>query len=197
MFIQNKEGLYVYKYNLTIQKIELKSRYNNFSEFAFSFRNYVHNISYLFGTNIYEKLIDFDKLTYSELYVFKKFFPDMLYGNHKMILADSNGRIYHPSVIRAKILEHINDIKRYSEYKNKRALHNHRVSRRKPAYGSFRYIKTTQERRMSLAFDEENFVKCRSSRTDANLPNSWDDIDSHNDKSWKTQSKRKHQWKPK
>ena len=64
------------------------------------------------------------------------------------------------------------------------------------AYGQYRAIKTTNERRqLESTKGEENAPKIRAARNFRNLPNSWDDFMSHNDKSWKTQSKRKHQWK--
>jgi hypothetical protein len=66
---------------------------------------------------------------------------------------------------------------------------------RKSAYGRFRKPKTTQERRWSCAWDDEEFApKIRKRRKGHNLPNAWDDYISHNEKSWKRQSKRKHQW---
>lgn len=67
---------------------------------------------------------------------------------------------------------------------------------RRSTYGGWRSIKTTQERRWYHAWDDEEFApKLRARRSTANLPNSWDDYLTHNDKSWKTQSKRRHQWK--
>lgn len=69
------------------------------------------------------------------------------------------------------------------------------------AYGYVRHPRTTQERRWTHAWDDEQDehilcrVRVRSSRSDRHLPDEWDDICSHNDKSWKTQSKRRHQWK--
>ena len=69
---------------------------------------------------------------------------------------------------------------------------------RKPAYGRFRIMCTMKERRWADAWeDDEDFrVSVRRRRSAGHLPDSWDDIFSHNDKSWKTQSKRRRQWKP-
>ena len=64
------------------------------------------------------------------------------------------------------------------------------------AYGQYRGVKTTNERRQIEATKgEENAPKIRAARNFRNLPNAWDDFMSHNDKSWKTQSKRRHQYK--
>ena len=55
-----------------------------------------------------------------------------------------------------------------------------------------------QERKWAHAWDDEEFApKARAARQGKNLPDSWDDYHAHNDKCWKTQSKRKHQWRPK
>lgn len=72
---------------------------------------------------------------------------------------------------------------------------------RRGAYGGYRCPKTTHEFRWATAWDDEEFAPkagfARSSRIGRNLPNAWDDYLAHSDKSWKTQSKRKHQWRPK
>jgi hypothetical protein len=66
--------------------------------------------------------------------------------------------------------------------------------RRRKAYRRYRSIKTFQERKWANAWDDED-VKIRSRRNATNLPNNWDDIKGYTHKSWKKQSKRKHQWK--
>ncbi len=69
---------------------------------------------------------------------------------------------------------------------------------KKSAYGGFRKIRTTQERKWAHAWDDEEFApRPRAARQGHNLPDSWDDYFSRAQKSWKWQSKRKHQWKPK
>lgn len=69
---------------------------------------------------------------------------------------------------------------------------------RKDAYGRFRRPRTTQERRWASAWDDEDFMPpVRGKRRSHNLPNAWDDVYSHNQKSWKKQSKRRRQWKEK
>lgn len=64
------------------------------------------------------------------------------------------------------------------------------------AWGGMRRVRTTNERRQIDAWkDEEDAPKVRAARNYRNLPNSWDDYMAHSDRSWKTQSKRKNQWK--
>ena len=63
-------------------------------------------------------------------------------------------------------------------------------------YGGYRKVKTTNERRQLQAHNQDDFVPpIRPSRNNNGLPSGWDDIITHSDKSWKTQSKRRHQWK--
>ena len=69
---------------------------------------------------------------------------------------------------------------------------------RKSAWGGYRRLRTTQERKWAHAFDDEEFApKVRAVRQGKNLPDSWDDYRRHAQKSWKWQSKRKNQWKEK
>lgn len=56
----------------------------------------------------------------------------------------------------------------------------------------YRHMKTTQERRWSLA-EKEDGVRGRAKRNIHNIPNSWDDWARHNEKNWKRF--RKNQWK--
>lgn len=85
--------------------------------------------------------------------------------------------------------------------RQKQRLMTKRNGCKKKAHGSLRRIKTTQERRLFYVDQETQemgiAVKMRTRRNAANLPNSWDDFWSQTDKSWKTQSKRKFQWKAK
>lgn len=67
------------------------------------------------------------------------------------------------------------------------------------AHGYYRAPKTTNEMRWAHAWDDDEFAPvtgfARGRRKAKHLPNLWDDRMSHNDKCWKTQSKRRHQWK--
>lgn len=68
--------------------------------------------------------------------------------------------------------------------------------KKKSACGWFRRPHTTHERRWNNAWDDEEFApKGRAKRNIRNLPSAWDDYWAHCDKCWKTQSKRRHQWK--
>ena len=64
------------------------------------------------------------------------------------------------------------------------------------AYGHHRAARMQQERRLSYDKDEEYHVPFRAKRVNIIFPDRWDDGPyTHNDKSWKTQSKRKRQYK--
>lgn len=84
----------------------------------------------------------------------------------------------------------------------RRAWHSSRDRGKKlSVYGGYRHIKTTQERRMAF-IDPDGAeiglqIKPRGSRNKASLPTAWDDIWAGNQKCWKKQSKRVHQWKQK
>ena len=63
-------------------------------------------------------------------------------------------------------------------------------------WSGFRTLSTLQERKWAHAWDDvEDAPKVRAARQGKNLPDSWDDYQRHAEKSWKHQSKRKHQWK--
>lgn len=84
----------------------------------------------------------------------------------------------------------------YREYQHKNIRPYRRFSS-KSAYGGLRHPRTTQELRMNYSLDEDDIfygAKIRTKRK--NLPTHWDDYWAHTDKSWKTQSKRNHQYKP-
>lgn len=59
----------------------------------------------------------------------------------------------------------------------------------------FRRPQTFRDRKWSLAYDEENYVKVRPKRNMKNLPSTWDDVHKHHENGWKWQSKRRHQWR--
>jgi len=69
---------------------------------------------------------------------------------------------------------------------------------KKDVYGHIRKMRTTQEKRWANAWDDEEFAPhIRPKRSVRLLPDAWDDYWAHNQKSWKRQSKRRHQWKEK
>jgi len=85
-------------------------------------------------------------------------------------------------------------------FRNKEFWNKHYVFRRTPIPGTgrksrygcwLRKPKTTQERRMYLAHFGQG--KMRAKRNFSNLPETWDDICRHHDRSWKNKKFRK-QW---
>lgn len=83
------------------------------------------------------------------------------------------------------------------------AYNTHEKTLKENWYRFHRRLKTTQEHRVTCGHDSEfrdEFKFGRSKRKGKNLPNSWDDFNIsawYSRKSWKTNSKRKHQWKVK
>lgn len=68
--------------------------------------------------------------------------------------------------------------------------------KKKGAWGRIRHMHTQHEKRWQNAWDDEEFApKYRAKRQGHNLPDTWDDYWVRGQKSWKYQSKRKHQWK--
>jgi hypothetical protein len=79
-----------------------------------------------------------------------------------------------------------------------RFRHYWRRGGRRNAYGGGRRPKTYQEKKAYYdTLDQEVPVKVRSRRKAHNLVDLWDDKISHNEKCWKRQSKRRHQWRAK
>jgi len=110
------------------------------------------------------------------------------------VVCDANGNQYLPDVLVGMRRAWLNDKKASKDYRNR--YNRTSNGRRKIAHGRYRHVRTLQERKWSEAWDDVEFApKTRRARTNHNLPNIWDDILGHNDKSWKTQSKRKAQWK--
>lgn len=69
---------------------------------------------------------------------------------------------------------------------------------KKSAWGRIRHMRTQHERKWAHAWNDEEFApRARAKRQGHRLPSNWDDYWIHGQKSWKYQSKRKHQWKEK
>jgi len=111
--------------------------------------------------------------------------------HHDYILRDSLGDNIDPADVAADVRRIENKKRHWNGY-----YFSSQHSRRKHAYGRFRRVRTQQERKWANAWDDEEFApKVRPKRNIWNLPDSYCDIIAHNDKSWKTQTKRRHQWK--
>lgn len=78
--------------------------------------------------------------------------------------------------------------------KKRRGVFNE-TSKRKCVYGGYRHPLTTQERRYAAMHCEEYGEGIvRPARRANALPNVWDDIRAHAERSWKCQSKKRKQW---
>ncbi len=84
----------------------------------------------------------------------------------------------------------------YNEVYDRRFNRPWRWRRSRQPYGGWRRPHTTQEKRQYYAaMDEEYPIRVRGRRKPRSLADVYDDYYAHADKSWKTQSKRSHQWK--
>lgn len=69
---------------------------------------------------------------------------------------------------------------------------------RRTAWGRFRHVRTYAEKKAYYdTLEQDHPIKVRYRRKPNALPDLWDDMYAHNEKSWKRQSKRRHQWKEK
>jgi len=196
MLYQAEKGIYVYRVMDMVNKDRITFvHYKNIEEF-FYHNMYVNNLwwrgggydsspdfSWDYGIDIYRK----SQRTLAG--------SDYFCSTLNLVVCDEDANIFAPEYLNDRYQEFHEQLVRRRAKAIETSRHNKRHGRKPKAYGNFRSIRTFQERKMSFAFDEENFVKCRSRRNNSNLPNSWDDYYSYNQKCWKKQSKRKHQWK--
>lgn len=115
-------------------------------------------------------------------------------SNKAVVIYDHNGKLFTPDYVIGKFrVYRITRTTPSYYYRYKRTN-----GRKKCAYGSHRSPRTFQERKWAHAWNDEEFTPmARGRRQGYHLPTNWDAPPSHNDKCWKTQSKRKHQWKEK
>lgn len=182
MFYQNKPGVYVYTYFR--HALDKKLEYHYFPNLTSLFWNYSEWQITLFRdiTWIYRSITSDDIVRFSSIRALPYY----------SAAYDENGVYLSPDRL----------VGLYRQWRRERLSGRSWTSdcgRRPQAYGGYRTIKTTQERRM--AFDDPESIELgitihrRCARNAVNLPNAWDDIKSHSDKSWKTQSKRRSQWR--
>ncbi len=70
--------------------------------------------------------------------------------------------------------------------------------RKRRPWGGHRRFRTFHERKWAHAWDCEEYApKVRAARQGHNLPDAWDDYNRHVEKSWKSQSKHRRQWRNK
>lgn len=114
--------------------------------------------------------------------------------HHKYLIVDSFGDAIKPDDIRAAYRDLHPYIPKWGGYPNSRS-----PGRKRGSYRWFRHPRTTQERRWTHAWDDEEFAPkngfARRARSARNLPEAWDDYvrqdgDNHN---WKRH--RRTQWK--
>lgn len=209
MYYQNEPGIYVYYYQVVYYQTFATrkvngSYYKSLEEFFKG--NTEHTIKKYVGYSINDKIcVGVTKTDYGRGYCKRRYIRKAHHcgkinchehDEHRLAMAvyDHLGKLYTP--------DHL--IGLYREWVRTRPnnLYKQRWFRRngckKSVWGGFRNIKTAQERKWAHAWDDEEFApKVRAARQGHNLPDSWDDYQRHSDKSWKTQSKRKYQWREK
>ena len=209
MYYQNEPGIYVYYYDIVYRdapdilgtrKVVCR-RYETIGDFLWAHSEY--NIKENCGYSIDDKICRaVTNVEYSRGYCRRRYVRNKTYCNKincqehdddfykAYVVYDQDGNFYSP--------DRLIGLRREWEGNRKSLYWPWFPGRKRGAYGWFRPIRTFQERKWAHAWDDEEFPpKVRAARQGKNLPNSWDDICRHNDKSWKTQSKRKHQWKSK
>lgn len=121
--------------------------------------------------------------------------PNTIYA---YVVTNEKDQIIHPSVLVHKHREWIEDcyVDLWGRIKYRREMN--RRGRKPPVHGKFRKPRTFSERKRWC--QDKNDLEAptpRAKRNSCNIPSNWDDIRSHNERSWKKQSKRKHQYKVK
>ena len=88
-----------------------------------------------------------------------------------------------------------NLVGKYRDWWNNLKHYRYYFSYRCGAYQHGRALKVNNEVRQYYANDDEDAPRIRAKRSPSILPDAWDRSFYPSEKSWKTQSKRKHQWK--
>lgn len=177
MKIQNESGIYVY---YTFDKHIKYYYFENWNQFFKYFQYSYYQIKNDF------KDWDWIYKTHDQplnCYVYRVY-----YSVH-----NEDGTWYPVEYINIKYEEFLKVVKK----QNNKLQHNRRHGRKKKAWGHYVNIKTFRSNKQAIKdidiIELDLNVKYRNK---AIPPNSWDrEKFSHLDKSWKTQSKRKHQWK--
>lgn len=209
MQFQKEKGIYVYflatSYeNESASRIIRWIRYESLEQFFWF--NTEYEIQHNYGHNIYDRRCNqVTNYNYGRGYCKRRFIRREIIcniincyehdssGTNLLVAFDESGKQYLPDVLVGARRAWL-DSKAGKKYKNRYCRNLN--GRHKKAYGKFRNMRTLQERKWAEAWDDVEFApKTRRARVNRNLPDAWDDWHVHNDKSWKTQSKRKHQWK--
>lgn len=204
MYYQNEPGIYVYERErfLIVGEYYYDSRivathYPTLEDFFYCHneRDIKNRCGYHIGDNKCQEMIDCrpKKRCGTVYYYDKKYCHKVNCREHDNSIPayavyDQDGNLYTPDRLIGLWRKRIQERRKQFHY----------PKRSKRAWGHFRKIRTLQERKWAHAWDDEEFApKIRAARQGKNLPDAWDDYSAHNDKCWKTQSKRRRQWKPK
>lgn len=171
MYYQNKKGFYTYHYDCIGTLIS--KRYPTLEDF------FKHHSEFFIKSIIVNEI--------------GKHLTRQIDGNYfsgyATVIYDENSTMYTKDRILG--LYRNWKSKRISDYDFLRF--NKMTGRKHSVYGWYRSIHTYPEMREWFNVDEYN-IRGRARRSKAMLPESWDDISRHVEKSWKNQSKNRHQY---
>jgi len=209
MYYQNEPGIYVYfckdVYYGVFRTVKIaNAHYKTLEEFFWDFNE--HNIKKSVGYSVYDTICkSVTHETYHRGYCRRRYVSSTTICNkinctehNAGVIAyavyDHNGKLYTP--------DHLIGLRREWDLTRPKNRYRNRWYRqnghKKQPWGGYRSIRTFHERKWAHAWDdEEHAPKPRAIRQGHNLPDQWDEFRQHCDKSWKSQSKRKHQWREK
>lgn len=183
MLYQEKPGIYVYSINNSgLDKIIQFSYYENWIEF---YKSYSYRwIQETFGT--YEDIWKKHK-PITNRYSSYNTIPDFYYAAY-----DENGNWFSPD----RIVGFHSQWLEYCNKRNKKRLHNRRHGRKKPVWGHYLRITGVGVRRNDYEYPEFDELGIHVKyRRKAVTPDPWSvEKWTHNEKCWKKQSKKSHQW---
>lgn len=179
---QDKPGIYVYD-----------MAYNEVMRFVYypTMRDFLNKTSeHHIKTYVVTEVFLHDKVTYTATGL-SQYRCERSFMNYNIMVCDDTGKNYKSDLL---VGLYRKNRKEQIENYYKTNINYYRPLSKK-AWAGYRHPKTTNERRQSFNIDKEYDVKCRARRNACNLVHTYDDVYTHNDKSWKTQSKRKNQYK--
>lgn len=185
MKIQNDPGIYVYFVDVGL--LTKKLRWYHFETWKSFFQYFKHK------SVIAEQFGDYDKLWFSADALLTANWRGSCFLRAYFAAYDQDGNWFSPQQLIQKQAEYeVTRKKHCCDY-----IHKRRHGRKKKAWGHYHAIKVLRSNRSYFIDpDVEELGLNVKYRSKANPPDSWDrEKFSHLDKSWKTQSKRDHQWK--
>lgn len=190
MFYQSKPGIYVYHIDRSVlANAELVTNYyGTLHDLFLSFSEW--QLAMLFGDmeRIYVSTHQQNDLGYARRAYYRNDHPFCFYAAY-----DERGMFYAPDHL-------VGLYRKWRKERDTGLIWWRGGSYKASGYRRYRRPKTKHSR-TEISFSNPDladlpiYVKVDTRCDRDALPNSWDDIRRFNDRSWKTQSRRKHQWK--